>query len=243
MWMWMGPWMVNGWVVREVSRELWIGDFISGLWFATWGTPTPVLWNRFQRRLWMVGWLGGPLVGRGGRESKQPVAVRWQGPNSDTQPAGTAVQYKLTNTNGRETKSANCPPLTAAAVLVFLCGKHFKTLWSQSLDGEQVMSPTGLAFLLEFPVGLDSCRHCWSQLFDWYISGFRDTPIRVRMSVRLEFCQLFQVLTWNSNDTLSLKRILPYLKFWLVGWFDCFVFFPFQLLELQEQRCGLRCDG
>ena len=74
----------------------------------------------------MVGWLGGPLVGRGGRESKQPVAVRWQGPNSDTQPAGTAVQYKLTNTNGRETKTDNRPPLTAAEVLVFLCGNTLK---------------------------------------------------------------------------------------------------------------------
>ena len=77
----------------------------------------------------MVGWLGGTLVGRGGgRESKQPVAVRWQGPNSDTRPGTAAVQYNLTNTNGRETKTDNRPPLTAAEVLVFLCGKHFKTL-------------------------------------------------------------------------------------------------------------------
>ena len=72
MWMWMGPWMVNGWVVREVSRELWIGDFISGLWFATWETPTPVLWNRFQRRLWMVGWLG--ATGGERRERKQAAS-------------------------------------------------------------------------------------------------------------------------------------------------------------------------
>ena len=77
----------------------------------------------------MVGWVVGCYWwGEEGEKASSQWQWRWQGPNSDTQPAGTAVQYKLTNTNGRETKSANCPPLTAAAVLVFLCGKHFKTL-------------------------------------------------------------------------------------------------------------------
>ena len=47
--------------------------------------PTPIVNG------WVGGWV--PLVGRGGRESKQPVAVRWQGPNSDTQPGTAAVQF------------------------------------------------------------------------------------------------------------------------------------------------------
>ena len=79
--------------------------------------PTPIVNG------WVVGchWWG---------EEGEKASSQWQcgGRDQTATHSRGLLRYNLTNTNGRETKSDNRPPLAAAEVLVFLCGKHFKTL-------------------------------------------------------------------------------------------------------------------
>ena len=74
----------------------------------------------------MVGWLG--ATGGERRERKQAASGSGGGRDQTATHSRGLLRYNLTNTNGRETKSDHRPPLAAAEVLVFLCGKHFKTL-------------------------------------------------------------------------------------------------------------------